>query len=94
MSGRAAVPGRYNGGRGPVMTSQKTITLADDLFEQVERRAAAEGKTADELANELLGPLMELREQADAGDQHWRDLVTYGQGQAEKLGIREEDVDA
>ena len=44
-------------------------------------------------ANELLGPLLEIRRQADASDRRWQELVGYGQAQAEKLGIKEEDVD-
>jgi hypothetical protein len=43
----------------------KNIALADDVLVRVREQAEAEGKTADELANELLGPLMELRTQAD-----------------------------
>jgi hypothetical protein len=71
----------------------KNIALEPDLLEQVDKLAQAEGKTADELANELLGPLLEIRKQAEASDRRWRDLVDYGQRQAEKLGIKEEDVD-
>jgi predicted CopG family antitoxin len=36
------------------MTPQKTITLADDVFEQVKVRAEAEGKSLDEVANEVV----------------------------------------
>jgi len=71
----------------------KNIALEPDLLEQVDKLAQAEGKTADELANELLGQLLEIRKQAEASDRRWRDLVDYGQRQAEKLGIKEEDVD-
>ena len=34
------------------MAPQTTITLADDVFEQIKQRAEAEGKTVEEAANE------------------------------------------
>jgi hypothetical protein len=71
----------------------KNIALEPDLLEQVGKLAQEEGKTADELANELLGPLLEIRKQAEASDRGWQKLVEYGNGQAQKLGIKEEDVD-
>ena len=71
----------------------KNIALEPDLLEQVGKLAREEGKTADELANELLGPLLEIRKQAEASDRRWQKLVEYGNGQAQKLGIKEEDVD-
>ena len=39
----------------------KNIALEPELLEQVGKLAQEEGKTADELANELLGPLLEIR---------------------------------
>jgi predicted transcriptional regulator len=71
----------------------KNIALEPELLERVDKLAQQEGKTADELANELLGPLVEIRKQADASDRRWRDLVNYGNAQAQRLGIKEEDVD-
>ena len=71
----------------------KNIALEPDLLEQVGKLAQEEGKTADELANELLGPLLEIRKQAEASDRRWQKLVEDGNGQAQKLGIKEEDVD-
>jgi hypothetical protein len=71
----------------------KNIALEPELLEQVDRLAQEEGKTVDALANELLGPLLEIRKQAEASDRRWQKLVDYGQAQAEKLGIKEEDVD-
>ena len=71
----------------------KNIALEPDLLKQVGTLAEQEGKTADELANELLGPLLQIRRQADSSDGRWQKLVEYGQLQAEKLGIKEEDVD-
>jgi hypothetical protein len=36
---------------------------------------------------------VEIRTQAEASDRRWQKLVNYGRGQAEKLGITEDDVD-
>jgi hypothetical protein len=77
---------------GGAMTP-KNIAFEQDLLEQVSKLAQEEGKTADELANELLGPLVEIRKQAEASDRRWQKLVEYGNGQAGKLGVKEEDVD-
>jgi hypothetical protein len=71
----------------------KNIALEPELLEEVGKRAQEEGKTADELANELLGPLLEIRRQAEASDRRWQNLLDYGRGRAEKLGITENDVD-
>jgi hypothetical protein len=71
----------------------KNIALEPALKQQVDQLAQEEGKTPDEVANELLGSLLELRKLRDATDTRWRDLVDYGARKAEKLGIREEDVD-
>jgi len=38
----------------------KNIALEPDLLEQVGKLAQEEGKTNDELANELLGPLLDV----------------------------------
>jgi len=75
------------------MAPQKNIALEPDILEQVGKLAQEEGKTVDELANELLGPLLDIRRQAEARDRGWRDLLDYGKRQAEKLGIKEDDVD-
>ena len=83
--------GSDNDGEGAM--TPKNIALEPDLLEQVGKLAQEEGKTADELANELLGPLLEIRKQAEASDRRWQKLVEYGNGQAQKLGIKEEDVD-
>jgi hypothetical protein len=71
----------------------KNIALEPELLEQVGKLAQEEGKTPDELANELLGPLLEIRKQAEGRDRRWQRLLEYGRGQAEKLGITENDVD-
>lgn len=71
----------------------KNIALEPELLEQVGKRAQEEGKTVDELANELLAPLLEIRKRAESSDRRWQQLLDYGRGQAEKLGITERDVD-
>jgi hypothetical protein len=71
----------------------KNIALEPDLLEQVGKLAQEEGNTADELANQILGTLLEIRKQAEASDRRWQKLMEYGNGQAQKLGIKEEDVD-
>jgi hypothetical protein len=61
------------------------------VLEQAARQAEAEGTTVDELANELLAPLLKLRTQSKSDDR-WQSLLAYGKGQAEKLGIKESNV--
>ena len=68
----------------------KNIALEPELLEQVDRLAQEEGKTVDEVANELLGPLLEIRKQAETSDRRWQSLLSYGREQAEKLGIKSE----
>ena len=41
------------------MTAQKTVTLADDTYEQLMQRAEAEGKMLDEAANEAIQTSLE-----------------------------------
>src|SRR5947209_4095644 len=67
--------GSDNDGEGAM--TPKNIALEPDLLEQVGKLAQEEGKTADELANELLGPLLEIRKQAEASDRRWQKLVEY-----------------
>ena len=71
----------------------KNIALEPELLEQVGKRAQEEGKTADELANELLAPLLEIRRRVESSDRRWQQLLDYGHEQAERLGITERDVD-
>ena len=69
----------------------KNITLAPEVLQQADRLARSEGKTVDELANELLAPLLKLRERSKSDDR-WESLLSYGRAQAVKLGIKESDV--
>jgi hypothetical protein len=71
----------------------KNIALDPELFKDVGKLAREEGKTADELANELLAPLLEIRKQVEGSDLRWQEVVEYGHRQAQQLGIKEEDVD-
>jgi hypothetical protein len=52
------------------MTPQKTITLADDVYEQVVRRAEAESKTIEEAANEAV--------RLGLSEDRWQKLVKRG----------------
>ena len=69
----------------------KNVTLAPEVLQQADRLARSEGKTVDELANELLAPLLKLRERSKSDDR-WESLLSYGRAQAVKLGIKENDV--
>ena len=54
------------------MTPQKTITLADDVFEQVKQRAEADGMAVEEAVNEAV--------RVGLGESRWRKIVTRGRG--------------
>ena len=71
--------------------SKKNATLKPDVLAQLAEQAQTEGKSPDDLANELLEAVLKLREQSKA-DQQWQGLHSYGRDQAEKLGIREIDI--
>ncbi len=66
------------------MQTDKNITLAPELFEQVTEQAQVEGKTPDELANEAMKRYLAL--------QRLQKLQQYGRRRAEELGIGEADV--
>lgn len=59
-------------------------TLEPDLFARITEEAAAEGKTADEMANEATKRYLTLR--------RFQKLQQYGQRRAGELGIAEEDI--
>ena len=71
--------------------NEKNAILKPDVLAALAEQAKTEGKTPDDLANELLDAVLKLREQAKA-DQQWQELQSYGRGQAKSLGIRESDV--
>ena len=62
----------------------KNVTISPELFARVTEEAAAEGTTADEIANEAMKRYLALR-RLDR-------LQRYGQKRAEELGITEDDV--
>jgi hypothetical protein len=66
------------------MAPTKNVAIEPELFERISAEAAAEGKTADELANEAAKRFMALR--------RLDKLQRYGQQRAADLGIREEDI--
>ena len=62
----------------------KNVAIEPELFARITEEAAAEGTTADEIANEATKRYLALR-RLDR-------LQRYGQKRAEELGITEEDV--
>jgi predicted transcriptional regulator len=66
------------------MSSTKTVTLPDELYEQASREAQAQGKTTDEIAQDALTAFLALR-RLDR-------LQEYGQRRADELGLTEADI--
>jgi hypothetical protein len=66
------------------MSSTRTVTLTDELYDQASREAQAEGKTADEFTREALTAYLAVR-RLDR-------LQAYGQQRADELGLTEADV--
>ena len=62
----------------------KNVAIEPELFARVTEEAAAEGMTADEIANEAMKRYLALR-RLDR-------LQRYGQKRAEELGITEDDL--
>jgi len=62
----------------------KNIAIEPELFARITEEAAAEGTTADEIANEATKRYLAVR-RLDR-------LQRYGQKRAEELGITEDDV--
>ena len=62
----------------------KNVAIEPELFARVTEEAAAEGTTADAIANEAMKRYLAVR-RLDR-------LQRYGQKQAEELGITEDDV--
>jgi aldehyde:ferredoxin oxidoreductase len=62
----------------------RNVTISPELFARVTEEAAAEGTTADEIANEAMKRYLAVR-RLDR-------LQRYGQKRAEELGITEDDV--
>jgi len=66
------------------MAAQNTIHVSDELLAKWQAKAAAEGKSVDELAEEALREGLE--------DRAWRDLLEYGRKNGAASGYTEEDV--
>ena len=62
----------------------KNVAIDPELFARITEEAAAEGATADQIANEATKRYLALR-RLDR-------LQRYGQKRAEELGITEDDV--
>jgi response regulator RpfG family c-di-GMP phosphodiesterase len=67
-----------------IMAPQKNVAIEPELFERMSEEAKAEGKTADEIANEATRRYLAVR--------RLQKLQQYGQRRAEELEITEEDV--
>jgi len=65
---------------------ERTITLADDLFEEVRQRAEAEGKTLDEAANEAL--------RLGLSEARWQRLVKRGRNYSREMAEATSDEEA
>ena len=68
------------------MTPQKTITLADDVYEQVKERAEAEGKTVEEAANEAV--------RLGLTEERWQRLVKRGRHYSREMAEAATDEEA
>ena len=69
----------------PAMTP-KTITLADDVFEQVKQRAEAQGVTVEEAANEAV--------RLGLSEDRWQRLVKRGRTYSREMAEAATDDDA
>ena len=68
------------------MTPQKTITLADDVYEQVLQRAEAEGKSVEEAANEVV--------RMGLSEDRWQKLVKRSRNNSREMAEAATDEDA
>ena len=60
------------------------VYVSDELLAELQSKAAAEGKTVDQLAGEALRKGLE--------EQSWQDLLAYGRERGRASGYTEEDV--
>lgn len=63
-----------------------TISLPPKLARQIDKQAAAEGRTRSELFREALRQYIARRER-------WSQIFAYGEGVAHARGLTEADVD-
>ena len=66
------------------MATQNSIHVSDELLAELQAKAAAEGKTVDELAEEAIRQGLE--------DRAWQGLLDYGRERGRASGYTEEDV--
>src|SRR5260370_8150732 len=66
------------------MATQNNLHVSDDLLAALEAKAADQGKTVDQLAEETLRKGLE--------DRDWQDLLAYGRERGRASGYTEEDV--
>ena len=66
------------------MATQNSIHVSDELLAELQAKAAAEGKTVDELAEEAI--------RQGLADRAWQDLLDYGRERGRASGYSEEDV--
>jgi predicted transcriptional regulator len=66
------------------MATQNSIHVSDELLAELQTKAAAEGRTVDELAEAALRKGLE--------DQAWQDLQEYGRKNGAASGYTEDDV--
>ena len=64
------------------MATQSSIHVSDALLAELQAKAAAEGKTVDELAEETL--------RTGLGEREWQDLLAYGRERGRMAGFTEE----
>ena len=60
------------------------VHVSDELLAELQSKAAAEGKTLDELAGAALRKGLE--------EQSWQDLLAYGRERGRASGYTDEDV--
>jgi plasmid stability protein len=62
----------------------QNIHLSDELLAELQTKAAADGKTVDELAEETLRKGLE--------DRSWQELLEYGRERGRASGYTEEQI--
>jgi predicted site-specific integrase-resolvase len=73
------------------MATDLTITLPDDLVNQVRRTAEAEGKTVAQVIQQAAVALIDSKRRAELS-MRWQTLSATGQKRALELKLTEEDV--
>jgi len=66
------------------MSTQNGIHISAEILGELRAKAAAEGKTVDELAEDALRKGLEERS--------WQDLIAYGRERGHASGYTEDDV--